>query len=136
MHVELLRLLQVMNPNGSDSPSRQHPPAPSPIDTNVHAMNIVTNSDPCEVFEVAGSTSGASAMHERANRSSDAGSERLDRLSQTYTSDCSHRLCFHSPTTSSLLSFSNSYDTRMQGVVCIILHELPEDFIVVEKSYG
>ncbi|POM64351.1 Hypothetical protein PHPALM_20126 [Phytophthora palmivora] len=74
-HLEAKSYEQVMNPNDSDSNPRQ--PSGN-IDTDVEQLNVV--SDPFELFEGSRLISGASEVHERASRTSDVSSERLDRL--------------------------------------------------------
>ncbi|KAG3030094.1 hypothetical protein PC120_g3985 [Phytophthora cactorum] len=67
-----------MSPTSSSSTSRQPSPAPGVIGIDVHALNVVV--DPFEMFENGHSFSAVSEAHERASRTSDASSERLDRL--------------------------------------------------------
>ncbi|POM60765.1 LOW QUALITY PROTEIN: hypothetical protein PHPALM_30354, partial [Phytophthora palmivora] len=69
---------QVMSPNDSDPNPRQPSAASGDIDTDVEQLNVV--SDPFELFEGSRLISGASEVHERASRTSDVSSERLDRL--------------------------------------------------------
>ncbi|POM73121.1 Hypothetical protein PHPALM_10061, partial [Phytophthora palmivora] len=77
-HLEAKSNEQVMSPNDSDSNPRQPSAAYGDVDTDVEQLNVV--SDPFELFEGSRLISGASEVHERASRTSDVSSERLDRL--------------------------------------------------------